>query len=471
MEIKKLIESKCIRVDWKNSISDTYNIMEKSWECFNYIFEDKGFRNLIENYNSETAIDYLLAIGQEFTRFDFILYNLNEDTDSYCLFLIKAEESEKFVEQAKSCGLRLERQKQPRKKYGAKATRIKLSQQLPHEKTILKGSYSLQWPISVATKRFYNDGAFSHDSSVIVDFRKWPPETEITEKITRIASNSANDKCAAIFTNPENKMSKLKVSDNPLNPEAWKDIEFDGELYLLSYLSWIGDDLLVIREKDVWLLDSIDMGNNKCSFIYKSNDISNAVRGFFPKSFRTKNQKDYILLYHQFYEWVNKKLIPTGIYAEEHGDFEAVSTVHNRIVYASNSSLIEVDFNTKKTRHRKLVNMDDRARIKTLDDNWAIIIRIGYTNKDISIAQLWNSNEDIWKELKLGTLGKLGIQDLIKTPNEILIKADDGQTLIRINDLEEVLSTSKYELLNPNSWSEQWQSESEHKPWYRKILK
>jgi hypothetical protein len=473
MEIKELIENKCIRVDWKNSITDTFYTMKKSWEDFSYIFEDKDFLNLIENYNSETVIDYLLAIGQEFTRFDFILYNLNEDADSYCLILIKTEESEKFVEQAKNSNLRLERQKQPRKKHGAKATRIKLSQQLSHEKTILKGRYSLQWPISVTAQRFYNDGAFSHESTSIVDFRKWPPTTQITEKITHIASNSRNDIWAAIFSNPKNKQSKLKVSDNPLNPDNWKAIEFDGELHLLSSLFWIGDDLLVIREKDVWLLDSVSNINTKCTLLFKSKDHPDSIHDAFPELFRTKNQNHYILLYTQFYEWKNRKLIPTGIYAEKHSQFEAFPTGNNRIVYSSKSRLIEVDFKTKKTRHRKLVNMDDRARIQKLDDDWAIILRIAYTNKDIPIAQLWNSNQDIWKEIKLGAFGKLGIQDLIKTPNEILIQADDDHTLIKLSDLEEVLSTSKYDVENPNCWNENWAPEKDlnQTPWYKKVLR
>ena len=92
----KYTDSNCIRIDWKEEINETVSLLTQKWTEHHSVFSDKKFKSLIENYNSEPTDEYLLALGQELSTFNLTLYNIIEDSDSYCLVLI--EEQNKISE-------------------------------------------------------------------------------------------------------------------------------------------------------------------------------------------------------------------------------------------------------------------------------------------------------------------------------------------------------------------------------------
>jgi hypothetical protein len=478
MELINQIEKNCIRIDWKNAASDTFMSMKQSWPSLSHVLNDDDFQSLIENYNSEDPEEYLQAMGQELTSFGFLLYNVDEGADQYCLIAIPMEESAAFITEAGKAKIKIELQKQPRRKNGLKASRIKLSEQIAHEKIPLKGSYSLGWPLTFTTQAFFNNGAFSHDLSFLVNLATWPPELRETKKITRLAHHPESKTWAAIFTDPETKKSTLKLGKDPWNASSWTEADFPGELHLLSSLYWINDDLLICREKNAWLLESAATGNLKCKFLCESKDRPLSIRGAFPAVINIDANRQYILFFTQFYEWKSKQLKPTGMYAEEHSEFNSFPTGESRFVYVADGKLVEVDIENKRTRYRNLVRLDAKTRIQRFNDVWSVLLRYGAPNKTISIAQFWNPRTDRWKEIKLGAFGKHGMLDLLVADGNIFIQCHE-EILIRVKDLDEVFSDPKYDVLNANPWSESWDDKTsiepkakgnESIPWYKKIF-
>lgn len=62
----------------------------------------ENMKSLAENYAHEQTEDALKALGQEITLAHYLLYTIEEDSDSYVLALISEEEEQDFVQEMKT---------------------------------------------------------------------------------------------------------------------------------------------------------------------------------------------------------------------------------------------------------------------------------------------------------------------------------------------------------------------------------
>ena len=62
----------------------------------------ENMKSLAENYAQEQTEDAAKALGQEITLAHYLLYSIEEDSDSYVLALISEEEEQDFVQEMKT---------------------------------------------------------------------------------------------------------------------------------------------------------------------------------------------------------------------------------------------------------------------------------------------------------------------------------------------------------------------------------
>jgi hypothetical protein len=461
MDQASKFEKSFIRIDWKESISDFFFIAKSNWKLMDQISDDTELLELIENYNSEPTEDFLLAVGQELTRFDLMLIEILEDADHYCLYLFENSESEKITAQLKKENKKFRILKQPRRKIGSSAKRIDLANQIPHKKYELKGVSWLKYPFTFSTQYLYENGARIGEKNYIVDFRELPPTLTPSEKITALEYNSELNLYAAIFADLASKTGTLKISSNPTNKDSWKTIQCDDNLHMLSKIGWLDNIVLVIRERQVWKYEYTPDYNNKCEYLYLSHDQSSSVFGTFPAFIKTQSGEHLILLFTQFYSFKNGILTPTGIYAEEHSDFNYFNSGPNSIIYGSKKELIEVDFRVKQTRKRLLFEQEQSYCVRTFDNEWAALTKWGRTDKDHPIAIFWNPKKDEWRTLQLGSLGKYGIRDIHKIDDNVALVLSNEEFLIEIKDLNSIFSETKFLSENYSNWDIAWPITSE----------
>ncbi|TXG36691.1 hypothetical protein [Seonamhaeicola maritimus] len=456
-------DSNCIRIDWKEEINETVSLLTQKWTEHQSVFSESKFKLLFDNYNSEPTDEYLLALGQELSTFNLALYNIIEDSDSYCLVLIKEENKIDFERENKKNKISFQLQKQPRKKWGTSAKLINLSSQIPFEKQSIKGHLKLNYPLSVCQERFYTKGGgYEKSKYYFIDTKIWPLEKFETKAVNYTDSSITNNYHCAIFKNELDKTGTIKISKTPFDINTWEQVTSTDKIPTLAFPFWVNNDLLILDKKNVWLVSSVATGNRKCKKILEVNTPRRYIHGEFPRVFKTGNGDVYILLYFVFYKWENRKLIDTGLFAEEHSDFSVFQTGNNRVVYVSKGDLIEIDFKTKKTRKRTLEYMDSKTNIKKYSEDWAVLKRFGRTSKSVDLAQFWHPKTDTWIRMPLGKIGTFGVSDIFLHPDKYTIIKTGKETILKIDNLIEKLKLEPKNILKLDDWDEYWKPELEN---------
>ncbi len=453
------VENNCVRIDWKAGIVDAVFAFNERWKETGEIFNNKSFSALIENYNAEVPEDFLPAIGQELSTYNFLLYCIEEDSDSYCIVLIPVDKNSDFEKLAKQNKTSVKIQKQPRKKPGESAKRINLSKQIPFDKQLIKGDLRLKFPYSSCEERIYSaKGGYLNSLFLFYDATIFPLTAFTAEGFNYTAFSAKHQLFCAIFEDDRNGI--IKVTKNPKDINSWETINYTEEKFpILSSPFFINDDLIILHERKCWIIENAASGNRQCKKIFEAQNTREFSLSEFPKVIELQNKQFYVLLYCKLYKWENKTLLPSNIPILKHSEFKSFATENSRFVYVAEGILVEVDTSTKKTRTRSLLHLDSKTSVQRYSDEWAVFTRYGYTSKSLDIAQFWHPKTDTWIRMPLGKIGKFGISGILLHPNGYtLVESDD--CVIKIDNLLETLKSDKKNILTMPAWSENWEEDS-----------
>ena len=87
---------KVAEVDYKADAGDILYVLQEEYGNEVPALFSENMKSLVENYAQEQTEDILKAIGQEITLVHYLLYNIEEDSDSYVLALVSEEEEQEF---------------------------------------------------------------------------------------------------------------------------------------------------------------------------------------------------------------------------------------------------------------------------------------------------------------------------------------------------------------------------------------
>lgn len=457
-EILNDIENHSISLDWKCPIDDAVLAMADHWKQWEHVFNNDKVQSLVENYNAEMGNVYLPALGQELSVYGLALYCVLKEDDDYCLVVIESNSIKEFEQTAKSQKIDVELQKQPRKKLGSPATRLILADRIPcdrypiAERAMIEFSYpfSLQFITSDTGNRFLDA------TRSIIDLRDFPPRIHPTTKISRIKYNKDLDLWAGVFFIDREDVS-IKVGKDILDTSNWKEVAGPlQKIDVLSSLYWVQSDLLVLHEETVWFISSAVNENPTCEKILQVKKTDKYLWPTYPKVIKTLNGNVYVLVYFQLYLLKGKKLEPTGISFPENSLSGYFPTGNFRFAYVSKKKLVEVDILKRKTRFRILPYQDDSNSIRQFFNEWAVFTRFGPTDRDLDIAQFWNTKTDTWHHIKLGAFGQHRIGNITLT-NEGDAIFNSYEMLFRVKDF--MAKLNDFEKFAVESWSEDWTPE------------
>lgn len=480
----------CVWLDSKAGVEEALHALREDCGRQHAFVHDEKLDGIVDNYAGEPPEEQMQALGQQCTVYGMALYSLERGDNEYGLFLVAQNDMAAFEAYAENNGHNVAQLKQARKKFGSASKKIK------HDDTLLLGRFKLPENSHIEfagdfaanqIKHYDAQGVFSHKSSVSYNLAVWPPKKQINKEIiNKVACNPEFNMWAAVF-GEENAEAKLKLTQNPFDKKSWLEVPFPetpdlekwaadpayrhyhGDvLDVATYPMWVGPDLLLAyirRHKPgsfasvthVWAVPNAAKGATACRKIMVTPPCRLA-HGEQPGLAHTQAQT-YVLLAGRFYAWLNGELKDTGMEALTHTEFDAVSTGPHSFAYVAEGRLVEIDMLQNRSRFRELRHMDHKASIHQLDAEWAVVLRYGYTNAALDIAQFWRIGVDEWRRLKLGAFGKEGICRMVRLSDGAFL-AQTISELCKINDLWGFLAGKNDTALTMPPWSEDWSPEA-----------
>ena len=478
----------CVWLDWKTGIEEALHALRNHFGSKYSFLHDEKLDAVADNYAGEELEEQMKALGQQLTVYGAALYNLDRGSDEYGLFLVAQDDMEAFEAYAGENGHVIEQLRQPRKKFGSIAKKIKLSEKLPYALFNVPVHSYLKFAgnfVANTIRHYTEQGGFSHKTQVCYNLETWPPKKSTSKEIINyVAYNRQYGIWAAIF-GEDNTATSLRVSSAPFEKKSWTEIPFPEKpdlekwatdpaykyyhadvLDVLTEPLWVGPDLLLAytrRHKPgsfasvthVWAVPNAANGGTECYKVTVTPPCA-LERGEYPHLAQTGNDT-YVLLSGRFYTWANGELLETGIEALAHTDFHAVATGPHTFAYVSEGRLVEVDMRRSCSRFRELKHLDHAANVRRLNDKWAVLLRHGYPSSALDIAQFWHIETDQWLRLSLGAFGKDGISDMVQLDDGAIL-VETVQELCKVDDLWVFLVEQPGAVLEMPAWDADWSS-------------
>ncbi len=297
---------KVAEVDYKADAGDIlYALQEEYGNEVPALFSE-NMKSLAENYAQEQTEDILKAIGQEITLVHYLLYNIEEDSDSYVIVLVSEEEEQDFVQEMKSLKRKAKVLMQPRRKPGKEAKRIDWGNRLSCK--IFEMPENMRFtPQDPIEGLYVADNLHFSSKNVESCLLSLDPEPHVVYRIPKLLEKltGENGRYAAIWQNPErgkdgmlqDKSSYVAVGQDLANVAEWKVLHKDDAGFW-NECCWYGEHLFLAGMNKVSVIKNAMSGGQTLEIILESkeNELT------FPKLFQIKDRL-YLYLQGKFYRW------------------------------------------------------------------------------------------------------------------------------------------------------------------------
>lgn len=236
--------------------------------------------SLAENYAQEQTEDILKALGQEITLAHYLLYSIEEDSDSYVLALISEAEEENFGQEMKTIKRKANVLLQPRKKPGKEAKRIDWGKRLSYKVYEMpeKLRFTSQAPVDGL---YVADSLHIREKNVESGLLSLDPEPHMVYRIPKILEHLTGEygRYASIWQNPErgadgtliDGSSYIAVGQNLGNVSEWKVIhKDDAGFWEVCY--WYGEHLFLAGKNKAAVIKNAMNGGKAPEIILESKE-------------------------------------------------------------------------------------------------------------------------------------------------------------------------------------------------------
>ncbi len=291
-KLKKYIDY-FVEVDWKSESEDIlYAIREMYGKLYNDIMK-RNFDELAENYAQEETEDFINALGQELSSENLLLYEIDEDSDSYVLVVIPTEEENDLKNYLKNNKRKGKIKKQPRRKLGNIAKRIDLGKRIVCEKYLMPKDYAINFATSGLNPSlilYYMCFKPRKFDAAILDISNWPPQKgeDLGIYVRFFVDCEINGKFACVLdtTLDENgilidKRKKLIYGYDINNMKEWKCLCSDLSIDI-NEMIYFDDILFLANQESVYMVNDINNFNNS---ITKIMDFEESSNYWYPKFF------------------------------------------------------------------------------------------------------------------------------------------------------------------------------------------
>lgn len=309
----KMENYKFVEVDYKASSEELLFALQETFRDEVPVLDSEDMKSLAENYSMEQTLDVIKAFGQELSS-THLLYEVEEDSDSYVMTIIPRDEEAAFVSKMKELKRKTTCMLQPRKKAGSRAKRFDFGKQLKGQVIKLNGNKLIfSFPLD---RKYYSIPLSWNDKEKSNEFFYFDPQPVIIQStpilIDCIAEKDGH--YAVCFTNPgQDPTSYIAVGKKLEDISKWETIgkiERDEEYPVINHICdciWYGPDLFLVTVNRVFRIkNAMNGGSELITVLEFPVDYSLSSCLF------TVNGSLFVLIQGKIYEWSKR-----GIFKKE----------------------------------------------------------------------------------------------------------------------------------------------------------
>lgn len=432
--------------------------------------QETKWDHLTAHYSNLDLKQNIFALGQELTTHDIALYAIHKENGKFYIRLIPQEEMALFEAKSTKDGKTVSLCLQDAKKFGEAAYRLEgIADRLP-SKTYYLDSTESHYIDFIGSELFTKSpdikpGAYSYYH---LDLSTWPPQKIIFNKpIINVIHSPIHKLYAALELNAKNhfNISRIRIGHDIDDLCSWDFIDLQEEIggthfFRWVELSWVGNDLLLLDENNLWCVKSAAIGGRTIQRISDINTCGCSLNCS-PTVIKTNNGGTFIPSNKKLWEWKDGELSNTGItitklYAKR---FSTAKLGKTGFVTTTRKGRIAVhtQTDTGSTRFLDFADATSLNCVKELNEDWIIFFNNEiYADMDNDLAQLWNPKTNSWLRMKFGMLDNSTIHNIMLNENGTAFIADNHGKLYCIEHFIEVLSRvntkEDRDLLESNKW-------------------
>lgn len=444
--------------DWKSESQDVLFSIRDAYQKKYPVLLQKEFDELAENYAAEPTEDFVNALGQELSAVNYLLYEIDTDSDSYTVVMIRTEEEEAlkgFLKQQKKKGIL---KKQPRRKIGSSAKRIDMGKRLPCEKFSLNTSkitYHLtdnpEGTLWLDYSQYGEIKCFKSFDTAVFNMESWPPvqEPDLGLLVRMLVRNEDGTYVAITQSNSVNEQGYLSdtskmvmVGRDCRNIRDWRCV-YAAKEFKWTNLFWFENELFAADRNNAYRIKDVDRFTDSMERVLalKEGDVR-----IFPEFFVLGNTL-YLYMLQSIYKWEMKrsffkkeyhfKKIYTleGFHAQSFvpvGDHKVAFQVRPEYTRrgVTEAELTVLDVHSLKTEKYPC----HYGYVKKWTENRVCVLTTDVTSK-MPIIECFDFDTNEKRCLKYGALGKDCVNHIFETKCGTVLVNGGNFTFYKVDDL------------------------------------
>lgn len=438
---------KVAEVDYKADAGDILFVLQEAYGNEVPALFSENMKSLAENYAQEQTEDILKAIGQEITLVHYLLYTIEEDSDSYVLALISEKDEQDFKQEMKSLKRKAKVLLQPRRKPGKEAKRIDWGNRLSCKIYEMpeKMRFTPQNPVDGL---YVADNSHMRKKNVESGLLSLDPDPHLVYRIPKILHNltGENGRYAAIWQHPErgeddilqDKSSYIAVGQDLENMAEWKVI-YKDDAGFWNECCWYGEHLFLAGMNKAAVIKNAMSGGQTPEIILESkeNELT------FPKLFQIKDRL-YLYLQGKFYRWQQGRFLKKegfnkvvyNIKTKTIGDIipvgdEEVAFVEKNygVSRSKEVEMMEITLlNVEIGKVRKFPCFD--GKLTSIEDGKLLVLCTGHdmlkNKQELPVLISIDVKTGERLELPFGSMGNKELRSVYKTPEGHMVFLTNG---------------------------------------------
>ena len=434
-EIKKTL----VEVDWNCSSEDIlYAVRSAYKKKFPFLFE-KNFDELSENYVAEKISGFINALVQEISVYGYLLYEIETDGDCYLFAVILPADEAEFKETLKTKKKAGVLRKQPRRKAGEAAKRMKLKKRISYKKFSVQEGYRqlcltpcMNEKIWLECTGDWDDVDRRYDAAVL-DLSQWEPvqSKDVGFYLTAVTQSVDGSYVAIVSDNTTDEKGKLINSRSRIirgtdieHMKDWMCIYDEGSrdiLYSFHELICFENQLFLANSGVIFRIKEIDKPQTNMERVFERK--SGGGDAYFYHFFVVGNQL-YMFLEKTIYRWECEQEKFEPIYTMKPDVYTAegfLSLGDKEVVFQTRPSRYFPDDNqggtltvlNLETKEEKIYNCQ-YGRIHKWGENRICVLQ-SYTKSKKPIIESFDFKKREKRCLMSGAMGKAGICNIYET--------------------------------------------------------
>ena len=412
---KQVLENALDILKYPGDLSDTLAEFQRKWGREVPALFSPRFDEINTQYIRLPHEQGVSALGQELTKLEYALYDLDGENHNRFVLLpaVQREEFEAFCRQQ---GHYFRLVKQRGREWGLPAKPQNSGAKMPCEEYVLSGQtwyHITSFAGDFASGWFQEKDSPSRRGSCIVDLRQRPPKVISLQQPCHFAAlsySSELDLYAGVSASASGEIGGITVGKNPMEMDRWSHPSPIGYAGRPERVFWLGNHLCVGDEQNATVLTSKEDGRWECKnyILPKGKGRYCFAADGLGRIYITNRQSTHAL-YRIQHGTIARHWFPIHSYDDLENSIPVPGTSRIWMIRETTGNplrknILDLDLETGRCRIANLPGMGENPTLSPFTKDWVLIQSNGEDLK-ADFAQLWNPKTGEILRIRPGMFG------------------------------------------------------------------